>query len=110
MTLSLVKTFTDEWFLLKFLQDWTGDDINLAIDRDIDLQELIVGHPDEASPIATISRGYDPEGWSIKEVLGWFKDRRPDMYETIIENVKGVNWVKKHWVKRMGIKKTLSST
>ena len=104
-----IKPFSDEWFVLKFLEGWTADDLRLAIEKDMDLEELILKHPEEAKPIRLIAEGYDPSGWSLGDILYWFSVRRPDLYKVIVESERGVEWVKKHWMKRMKIKETLSN-
>jgi len=104
-----IKPFSDEWFVLKFLEGWTADDLRLAIEKDMDLEELILKHPEEAKPIKLMSEGHDPSGWSLGDILYWFSVRRPDLYKVIVESERGVEWVKKHWMKRMKIKETLSN-
>ncbi len=104
-----VKPLSDEWFVLKFLEGWTADDIRLAIEKDVDLEELILEHPEEARPLRLTSMGHDPSGWTLGDVLYWFSVRRPDLYTAIVESERGVEWVRRHWMKRMRIRRILSS-
>ena len=104
-----VKLFSDEWFILNFLEGWTADDLRLAIEKNVDLEKLILEHPREAKPIRLIAEGYDPSEWTLGDVLYWFSARRPDLYRVIVESERGVEWVRKHWMKRMKIKRILSS-
>jgi len=109
LNLKPVKPFSDEWFILNFLEGWTADDIKLAIEKDVDLEELILNHPKESKPIKILSENYDPSEWTLGDILYWFSVRRPDLYKAIVQSERGIEWLKKHWSKRMKIKKTLSN-
>lgn len=109
LVLPQVKSLSDEWAVLQFLKDWRASDIELAVRKDVDLEELILGYPNESKPIGLIAFGYDPSPWTIKEILYWFSIRRPDLYP-VLATKDGHKWIDKHWRKRMRIKKTLMSS
>ena len=64
---------------------------------------------DRSKPIKIISENYDPSEWTLGDILYWFSVRRPDLYKAIVQSERGIEWLKKHWSKRMKIKKTLSN-
>jgi len=104
-----VKPLSDEWFLLQFLKDWTANDIRLAIEKDVDLEELILEHPREAKSLKLMAESHDPSAWTLGDILYWFSVRRPDLYRAIVETEKGLEWLRNHWMKRMKIKRILSN-
>lgn len=75
----------------------------------MDLEELILGHRAEASPISAMASRYDPEPWSVDDILFWFSVRRPDLHVAFVEDKKGAEWIRKHWKRRMGIKSALTT-
>jgi len=81
-----VKPFSPQWLALQFLVDWTPEDIEMAIDRDVEIN---------LRPFISVV-----ENIVIQEILKWFKDKRPDIYEVLSTN-KGTNWLRKNICKIM---------
>lgn len=100
--LPLVKTFSDEWAILRFLKRWTPEDMRRAIDGDVDLAELMPGNWAKVRLISGIvernreaAQGY----LSPENVLYWFSVRRPDLYFEIIRNPAGRLWLTNNFIK-----------
>jgi hypothetical protein len=74
-----VKPLTAEWAALKFLEDWTPRDIELAIRKNVKVN---------LSPFWPII-----EDMVVKAVLGWFRTHRPDLY-SVLATEDGVRWLK----------------
>ena len=80
-----VKPLTPEWFALKFLTDWTADDIRLAIKKNIVID-------------MTPFWGY-VEDLIVNNILEWFKKYRPDLYDAL-NTEEGVGWLRMN-IRRM---------
>ncbi|MFN3330495.1 MAG: hypothetical protein ACK419_06180 [Pyrinomonadaceae bacterium] len=76
-----VEPLTPEWACLKFLSDWTAEDIALAIKKDFEI---------DLAPFWTYV-----ENIVIKEVLNWFRTYRPDLHG-ILATERGIEWLKKN--------------
>jgi len=101
-----VKPLTAEWLALQFLKYWTVEDIQIAIEKKIDLQELIVDNPDEAIPLSGSARLFDLS-WTVGDILFWFSQRRPDLYNALATE-EGIQWIINHHLQRDKIKETLT--
>lgn len=92
-----LKQFSDEWFITKWLEDWTGNDVRLAIDRQINLVDLILDNPEESSKIVNmvkgIARKYDSNMATVTNILTWFGERRSDIYQALTERKEGIIWL-----------------
>lgn len=93
---------------MKFLSEWTADDIRLAIKKDVDLEKIIIRNRDKAKPLGSFVDLFNPE-WKLGDLLYWFSMRRPDLYKALVESEEGIRWLSKNWKKRMRIKKILSN-
>jgi hypothetical protein len=73
-----------EWALFRFLSEWTGEDLEIAIRKDIlidrDVLSAYMGSIEE-----TVS----------KEILGLFEVQRPDLHR-VLSKKEGLEWVKKN--------------
>jgi len=74
-----VKPMTPEWAALKFLEDWTPSDIELAVKKNVEIN---------LGPFWTYV-----ENIVIQEVLNWFKTHRPDLHE-VLATKEGMQWLK----------------
>jgi len=100
-----VKPFSDEWFLLQFLKNWTPDDIRLAIRKNIDLAELMLKHPEKSRPFMNLACKHREAASEVTagDILVWFSIRRPDLYKAIVEDEAGIKWVIKNTSKLKAI-------
>jgi hypothetical protein len=74
-----VRPFSPEWFALKYLKNWTPEDVELAIKKGIQLDlGPLWSHIEDAI---------------FQELLGWFRLRRPDI-AAVLETPEGERWVK----------------
>jgi hypothetical protein len=74
-----IKPLTPEWAALKFLEDWTPNDIELAIKKNFEI---------DLGPFWSYV-----ESIVIKEVLNWFKTYRPDLHK-VLATEDGIRWLK----------------
>lgn len=92
-----LKQFSDEWFITKWLEDWTGNDVRLAIDKHINLVDLILDNPEDSSQIVNMVKGmarkYDSTMATVTNILTWFGERRPDIYQALTERKEGIIWL-----------------
>jgi hypothetical protein len=79
-----VKPLTPEWAALKFLQDWTPSDIELAIKKNVEI---------DLSPFWAYV-----ESLVIQNLLEWFKLHRPDLHAALATE-DGVKWLKRNLAK-----------
>lgn len=98
-----MKTFSDEWTILKFFKHWTSTDIRNAIDADVDLAELILDNWLKTAFIRSIAKrrgGGDLKNYlSAGHVLYWFSCRLPDLYAEIVKDEAGVSWIQRNFIK-----------
>lgn len=91
-----VAIMSDEWMILQFLKKWTGEDIRNAIRNSIDLAALFNEHRSLANGVGWIARRnarpLNPY-LSPDNILFWFKERRPDLFQAIIGEPGGVAWL-----------------
>jgi len=76
---------TFEWAALKFLEPWTPSDIELAIQKNFEV---------DLKPFWSLV-----EDIVVKEVLNWFKTYRPDLHK-VLATERGVRWLKAN-IRRM---------
>lgn len=81
-----VQPLTPEWAALKFLEDWTAEDIELAIKSNFEIN---------LAPFWTYV-----ENIVIQEVLKWFSIHRPDLHKTLA-TARGVAWLRANIRKMM---------
>lgn len=74
-----VQPLTPEWMALQFLSDWTAQDIELAIKKNLEI---------DLGPFWSYV-----EGIVIKEVLNWFSIHRPDLHK-VLATERGIEWLK----------------
>jgi hypothetical protein len=79
-----VKPLTPEWMLYQFLVNWTPQDLEIAIRKNVEIN---------LGPFW----GY-VENMVINEVLNWFKTYRPDLHK-VLATEDGIQWL------RMNIRK-----
>lgn len=89
---------SDEWFVLRFLKDWTADDVRTAIRKDVDLAQLMLRHPRESGFLRKIAGRHNPSSVTVGDVLYWLSVRRPDLYRAVVEaeGGRGVEWIAKN--------------
>ena len=75
-----LQSFTPEWALFRFLQNWTPEDMQIAIKKDVAL--------DLSAYINLI------EKYVTDELLNKFKIYRPDLYEVLSKN-EGKAWLRR---------------
>lgn len=76
-----IKPLTPEWAALKFLEDWTPSDIELAIKKNFEIN---------LGPFWSYV-----ENIVIREVLNWFKTYRPDIHK-VLATEEGIQWLKRN--------------
>lgn len=74
-----VEPLTPEWAALKFLEDWTPQDIELAIKKNVELN---------LAPFWSYV-----ENIVIKEILNWLRVHRPDLHN-VLASERGIKWLK----------------
>ena len=74
------EPFTAEWFLYNFLKDWTPDDLRLVIKKGVDIE--LGAFKDVIVEMA------------VREVLNWFKQYRPDLWE-VLTTEEGLQWLRR---------------
>jgi len=78
------EPFTTDWMVLQLLNEWTSEDIKIAIERDIDLDiRLIISLVEDL----VLER-------TVEEVLKWFHAYRPDLY-AVLATKDGIEWLKR---------------
>ena len=75
-----VERYSPEWGLLKFLKDWSPEDMELAVKKD---------YPwDLSDHVDTII------GYAANELLKWFETYRPDLHK-VLSTKEGLKYLKK---------------
>ena len=95
-----VKLLSDEWIILLYLKNWTGDDIRRAIRYNADLAVLLTENPRLADGFAWIVRRKAGEMGAWMQpgyVLEWFRQRRPDLHAAIISEPGGIFWLQRNF-------------
>jgi len=71
--------------------------LKLAIEKNVDLRKLILSHKNQSRLLIDIAKKYDKPKYSIGDALNWLAIRRPDLYEAVTENKKGIEWFMKNF-------------
>jgi hypothetical protein len=93
---------SEEWFLLKALENYTDEDVEKAINNGISIVEPIIRFLNGASLMSVIARYFLMKYSSMLDqltadnVLLWLEKRRKDLYSSIIDNPKGKDWLTKN--------------
>jgi len=75
-----IPAYTAEWGLLKFLEPWNPEDMELAVKKD---------YPwDLSQHVDTII------GYAATELLKWFETYRPDLHR-VLSTKEGLKYLKK---------------
>jgi len=82
---SELEPFSPQWFLFKFLEHWTPEDLEVAIKKDVQVDLSFLGD-------------YIIDA-VVNEVLKWFKEYRPDLHKVLATD-EGVSWLKRN-IKRI---------
>lgn len=96
------KPFSEEWIILKIMEQWTPEDVNSAIERNVSLVQPIVGLLENNGILSTIAKHlmtkhYDKLNMLTAEnVLFWIENRREDIYRALTSNPKGVKWIREN--------------
>jgi hypothetical protein len=76
-----IKPLTPEWAALKFLEDWTPNDIELAIKKNFEI---------DLGPFWSYV-----EDMVVEKILEWFKTFRSDLYMVLASN-QGRLWLRQN--------------
>jgi len=79
------EAFTPQWFLFQFLREWTPEDLEVAIKKDVQVDLSFLGD----YIIDAIAN----------EVVKWFREYRPDLYK-VLSTDEGISWLKRN-IKRI---------
>lgn len=96
------KPFSEEWFILKIMEQWTPRDVERAISNDISLVQPIANLLTNNGPLSALAKTILKKYWDQRSmltpenVLFWLENRRKDLYRKIVSNPEGVEWVKKN--------------
>lgn len=93
-----LKTFSDEWFLYKFTEDWTAEDIRYAIDNDLRLDEMLLENAVIRAMLQRVARKKPNENilinfLDLENLLFWFSERRPDLYAELTYDQISRDWL-----------------
>ena len=75
------EPYTPQWFLFNFLKAWTPEDLKAAIEKNVQVDLSVFG--DYVVDMV------------VREVLNWFKQYRPDLYQ-VLSTDEGIAWLKKN--------------
>lgn len=73
-------SFTPEWALFRFLEEWTPEDLDIAVRKNVEV--------DFSSVLGMV------EEYVAAEILKKFEIYRPDLHKTLSSS-KGIEWLKK---------------
>jgi len=82
---SELEPFSPQWFLFKFLEEWTPEDLEKAIKKDVKVDLSFLGD-------------YIIDA-VVNEVLKWFREYRPDLHKVLATD-EGIAWLKRN-IKRI---------
>lgn len=95
-----VIPFSDEWFIIKFMEVWSVEHLEQAIRQDVDLWELVSGNPQGANHLVSIASNYDSSSVKLNHILMWFSIREEvrHLYPVLI-TPEGMRWLTKNMLK-----------
>jgi len=79
------EPFTPQWFLFNFLREWTPEDLEMTIKKDVQVDLSFLGD-------------YIIDA-VVNEVLKWFREYRPDLHK-VLSTDEGIAWLKRN-IKRI---------
>ncbi len=74
------QSFTPEWALFRFLGDWSPEDLDIAVRKNVEV--------DLSSAMGVV------EDYVATEILKKFETYRPDLHK-VLSSSKGKEWLKK---------------
>jgi len=89
-----LQPFSDEWFIVRFLEPWTAEDIRYAIDNNINLWDLVTENPEASKGLLDIASKYDASEVGVKDIQFWFMVRLPHLYRALVERQEGILWLR----------------
>ncbi len=96
------EPFSEEWVILKIMEQWTIEDVDRAIANDVSLVQPIVNLLENNGVLSTIARSVLKKYWNkrslltAENVLYWLENRRLDLYRAITGSSKGEEWLRKN--------------
>jgi hypothetical protein len=93
------RLLSEEWLILKAIEDYTEEDVENAINGDVSIVEPIISFINGNSLPSIIARFFIMKYSSMLDqltadnVLLWLEKRRKDIYSVIINNPRGRDWL-----------------
>jgi hypothetical protein len=93
------RLLSEEWLILKAIEDYTGEDVENAIENDVSIVEPIISFINGNSLPSIIARYFIMKYMDLCDqltadnVLLWLEKRRKDIYSAIINNPRGRDWL-----------------
>jgi hypothetical protein len=93
------RLLSEEWLILKAIEEYSQDDVSQAIENDVSIVEPIISFINGNSLPSVIARYFIMKYMDLCDqltadnVLFWLEKRRKDIYSAIINNPKGRGWL-----------------
>jgi len=93
------RLLSEEWLILKAIEEYTPEDVENAITNDVSIVEPIINFVNGNSLASIIARYFIMKYLGLCDqlttdnVLLWLEKRRKDIYSTIVNNPRGRGWL-----------------